>query len=81
MQEVENSLQRIQTDWIDLYHVHRPDTGTNDGETIGALTDLQREGKIRAFGSSTFPAHRMVEDQWISERRCLGRIVTEQPAY
>lgn len=81
VQEVENSLKRLQTDWIDLYQVHRPDTGTDDDETIAALTDLQREGKIRAFGSSTFPAHRIVEGQWISEKRCLGRFVTEQPPY
>ncbi|MEO6654192.1 MAG: aldo/keto reductase, partial [Ilumatobacteraceae bacterium] len=81
VQEVENSLERLQTDWIDLYQVHRPDTGTDDDETLAALTDLQRQGKIRAFGSSTFPAYRMVEDQWISERRGLGRFVTEQPPY
>jgi aryl-alcohol dehydrogenase-like predicted oxidoreductase len=81
VREVENSLRRLQTDWIDLYQVHRPDADTDDDETIGALTDLQREGKIRAFGSSTFPASRMVEDQWISQRRGLGRFVSEQPPY
>ena len=81
IKEVESSLRRLQTDWIDLYQVHRPDTGTDDDETLAALTDLQREGKIRAFGSSTFPAYRMVEDQWISEKRGLGRFVTEQPPY
>ncbi len=81
MQEVEHSLRRLQTDWIDLYQVHRPDPGTDDDETISALTDLQRQGKIRAFGSSTFPAYRMVQDQWVSERRGLGRFVTEQPPY
>ena len=81
LQEVENSLRRLQTDWIDLYQVHRPDTGTDDDETIAALTDLQRQGKIRAFGSSTFPAYRIVEGQWISEKRGLGRFVTEQPPY
>ena len=81
VKEVEESLRRLQTDWIDLYQVHRPDTGTDDEETIAALTDLQRQGKIRAFGSSTFPAYRMVEDQWISQRRGLGRFVTEQPPY
>ncbi len=81
MKAVEDSLRRLQTDWIDLYQVHRPDTGTDDGETIAALTDLQRQGKIRAFGSSTFPAHRVVEGQWVSERRGLGRFVTEQPPY
>ena len=81
VQEVENSLRRLQTDWIDLYQVHRPDSGTDDDETIAALTDLQRQGKIRAFGSSTFPAHRIVEGQWISEKRALSRFVTEQPPY
>ena len=81
IQEVENSLQRLQTDWIDLYQVHRPDAGTDDDETLAALSDLQRQGKIRAFGSSTFPAYRMVEDQWISQRRGLGRFVCEQPPY
>ena len=81
IKEVENSLRRLQTDWIDLYQVHRPDTGTDDEETLAGLTDLQRQGKIRAFGSSTFPAYRMVQDQWISERRGLGRFVTEQPPY
>ncbi len=81
IKEVENSLRRLQTDWIDLYQVHRPDTGTDDDETIAGLTDLQRQGKIRAFGSSTFPAYRIVQGQWISERRGLGRFVTEQPPY
>ena len=81
MQEVEHSLRRLQTDWIDLYQVHRPDTGTDDDETIVALTDLQRAGTIRAFGSSTFPAHRIVEGQWISERRGLSRFICEQPPY
>jgi aryl-alcohol dehydrogenase-like predicted oxidoreductase len=79
--EVENSLRRLQTDWIDLYQLHRPDPGTDVEESLGALTDLQRQGKIRAFGSSTFPAHEMVEAQWVSERRGLGRFVTEQPPY
>jgi len=79
--EVENSLRRLQTDWIDLYQLHRPDPGTDVEESLGVLTDLQRQGKIRAFGSSTFPAHEMVEAQWVSERRGLGRFVTEQPPY
>ena len=81
MQEVENSLRRLQTDWIDLYQVHRPDPDTDVEETLAALTDLQRQGKIRAFGSSTFPAHEIVEAQWVAERRGLGRFVTEQPPY
>jgi aryl-alcohol dehydrogenase-like predicted oxidoreductase len=79
--EVENSLRRLQTDWIDLYQLHRPDPGTDVEESLAALTDLQRQGKIRAFGSSTFPAHEMVEAQWVSERRGLDRFVTEQPPY
>ncbi len=79
--EVENSLRRLNTDWIDLYQIHRPDPQTAVEETLGVLTDLQRQGKIRAFGSSTFPAHQMVQAQWVSERRGLGRFVTEQPPY
>ncbi len=81
VQEVESSLRRLQTDWIDLYQVHRPEADTDVEETLAALTDLQREGKIRAFGSSTFPAHEVVEAQWASERRGLGRFVSEQPPY
>ncbi|MGZ4479047.1 MAG: aldo/keto reductase [Nocardioidaceae bacterium] len=79
--EVENSLRRLGTDWIDLYQVHRPDRHTDVEETLAALTDLQRAGKIRAFGCSTFPAHQLVEAHWTSERRGLGRFVTEQPPY
>jgi aryl-alcohol dehydrogenase-like predicted oxidoreductase len=81
VQEVENSLRRLNTDWIDLYQIHRPDADTDVEETLAALTDLQRQGKIRAFGSSTFPADRIVEAQWTAERRGLGRFVTEQPPY
>ena len=79
--EVENSLRRLDTDWIDLYQVHRPERETDVEETLSALTDLQQAGKIRAFGSSTFPAYEMVQSQWVSERRGLGRFVTEQPPY
>src|SRR5215217_6471827 len=74
VREVENSLRRLQTDWIDLYQLHRPDPGTDIEESLGALTDLQRQGKILAFGSSTFPAHEIVEAQWISERRAWGAL-------
>jgi aryl-alcohol dehydrogenase-like predicted oxidoreductase len=81
IQEVENSLRRLNTEWIDLYQVHRPDSDTDVEETLGALTDLQRQGKIRAFGSSTYPAYEMVQAQWTSEHRGLGRFVTEQPPY
>jgi aryl-alcohol dehydrogenase-like predicted oxidoreductase len=79
--EVEASLRRLRTDWIDLYQVHRWDPETDHDETLGALTDLQRAGKIRYFGCSTFPAHAIVESQWAAERRGLGRYVTEQPPY
>jgi aryl-alcohol dehydrogenase-like predicted oxidoreductase len=81
VREVEDSLRRLNTDWIDLYQVHRPDPHTDIEETLSALSELQREGKIRAFGSSTFPAHQMVQAQWVSEQRGLGRFVTEQPPY
>ena len=74
-------MRRLGTDWIDLYQVHRPDADTDIAETLSALTDLQRAGKIRAFGSSTFPAHEVVSAQWVSERHGLGRFVTEQPPY
>ena len=81
MREVEDSLRRLGTDWIDLYQIHRPDLYADHEETLSALTDLQRQGKIRAFGSSTYPAEEMVEAQWTAERRGLGRFVTEQPPY
>ncbi len=79
--EVENSLRRLQTDHIDLYQIHRPEPGTAHEETLSALTDLQRAGKIRYFGSSTYPAHEVVQAQWVAERRGLSRFVTEQPPY
>src|SRR3954464_7596792 len=67
--EVENSLRRRQTDWIDLYQIHRPEEDTDIDETLGVLTDLVREGKVRYIGSSTFPASQIVEAQWVAERR------------
>ncbi|WP_327582171.1 aldo/keto reductase [Nonomuraea sp. NBC_00507] len=80
-QAVENSLRRLGTDWIDLYQIHRPDPDTDIEETLGALTDLVRQGKVRYLGSSTFPAHQIVEAQWASDRRGLERFVCEQPPY
>lgn len=80
-QEVDDSLRRLGTDWIDLYQVHRPDPTTDLEETLGALTDLVRQGKVRYIGCSTFPAHRVVEAHWISERRDLERFACEQPPY
>src|ERR671925_1844274 len=67
--EVDNSLRRLKTDWIDLYQIHRPEPGTDIDETLGALSDLIRAGKVRAIGSSTFPAAEIVEAQWVAERR------------
>ncbi|HUC05570.1 MAG TPA: aldo/keto reductase [Acidimicrobiales bacterium] len=81
MAECENSLRRLGTDYIDLYQIHRPSPETDVDETLGALTDLVHAGKVRYFGSSTFPAHEVVEAQWVAERRHRERFVTEQPPY
>jgi aryl-alcohol dehydrogenase-like predicted oxidoreductase len=81
MTEVENSLRRLRTDYIDLYQVHRLDPAVDIEETLSALTDLVRGGKVRAIGSSSFPASDMVEAQWASQRRGLERFRTEQPTY
>jgi aryl-alcohol dehydrogenase-like predicted oxidoreductase len=81
IREVEDSLRRLRTDWIDLYQVHRPRTDTDIAETLGALTDLVHQGKVRYIGSSTFPTSQIVEAQWIARDRRLERFVTEQPAY
>ena len=80
-QEVENSLRRLRTDWIDLYQIHRPELDTDIDETLGALTDLVRAGKVRYIGSSTFPPSAVVEAQWVAEKRGRERFVTEQPPY
>jgi aryl-alcohol dehydrogenase-like predicted oxidoreductase len=81
IREVENSLRRLGTDWIDLYQIHRPEEDTDIDETLGALTDLVRQGKVRYIGSSTFPASQIVEAQWAAERRGRERFVCEQPPY
>jgi aryl-alcohol dehydrogenase-like predicted oxidoreductase len=81
VREVENSLRRLRTDRIDLYQIHRPDPLTDIDETLSALTDLVRAGKVVAVGSSTFPAEQIVEAQWVSERRGHVRFRTEQPPY
>jgi len=78
---LEDSLRRLGVDHVDLYQMHRWDPSTSDEETLSALTDLQRAGKIRYFGSSTFPAHRIVQSQWVARDHRLGRYVTEQPGY
>src|ERR1700742_3126751 len=69
IREVENSLKRLNTDWIDLYQIHRPEDDTDIDETLGALSDLVRAGKVRYIGSSTFLPSRIVEAQWTAERR------------
>ncbi len=81
IREVENSLRRLQTDWIDLYQIHRPEADTDIDETLGALTDLVRAGKVRYIGSSTFPASQIVEAQWVARQRGRERFVCEQPPY
>src|SRR6204780_5277640 len=81
IKEVENSLRRLGTDWIDLYQIHRPEADTDIDETLGALSDLIRAGKVRYIGSSTFPASQIVEAQWVARDRGRERFVCEQPPY
>jgi aryl-alcohol dehydrogenase-like predicted oxidoreductase len=80
-QEVDASLRRLQTDWIDLYQVHRWDSWTDHDETLGALSDLVAQGKVRYIGSSTYPAAQIVKAQWIARERNHERFVCEQPPY
>jgi aryl-alcohol dehydrogenase-like predicted oxidoreductase len=79
--EVEASLRRLKTDWIDLYQMHRPSPDTDIDETLGALSDLVHQGKVRYIGSSTFPAAQIVEAQWVARERGFARFVCEQPPY
>jgi aryl-alcohol dehydrogenase-like predicted oxidoreductase len=79
--EVESSLRRLGTDWIDLYQMHRPDPAVDIDETLGALTDLVQQGKVRYIGSSSFSAGQIVEAQWTARDRNLQRFRTEQPPY
>jgi aryl-alcohol dehydrogenase-like predicted oxidoreductase len=81
MTAVEHSLRRLGTDWIDLYQVHRPDPTVDLDETLGALSDLVHAGKVRAVGTSTFPAELLVESAFVAERRGRERFATEQPPY
>src|SRR4029077_6698073 len=81
VKELDDSLRRLKTDWIDLYQIHRPEPDTDIDETLGALTDLVRAGKIRYFGGSTSPPSQIVRAQWVAERRGRERFVTEQPPY
>ena len=77
----EESLRRLRTEWIDLYQVHRLDEGTELDQTLSALSDLVHQGKVRAIGTSTYPASAIVEAQWVAERRGRERFVVEQPPY
>ncbi|MGI8802696.1 MAG: aldo/keto reductase [Solirubrobacteraceae bacterium] len=81
MREVEASLKRLQTDWIDLYQVHRWDPWTDHEETLGALSDLIAQGKVRYIGSSTYPATEIVKAQWAARGGAHHRFVCEQPPY
>ncbi|MFN8082711.1 MAG: aldo/keto reductase [Dermatophilaceae bacterium] len=81
IREVEESLRRLRTDHIDLYQVHRPSPDTDVEETLGALTDLVRAGKVRYIGSSSYSGAQIVEAQWAARERHLERFVTEQPPY
>jgi aryl-alcohol dehydrogenase-like predicted oxidoreductase len=78
---VEASLRRLGVDHIDLYQAHHPDPGTDIEETLGALSDLIRAGKVRAIGHSNLPASEIVEAQWVAQRRGLARFRSEQPHY
>jgi aryl-alcohol dehydrogenase-like predicted oxidoreductase len=78
---LDSSLRRLGVDHVDLYQIHRWDPATSDEETLSALTDLQRAGKIRYFGCSTFPAYRIVQAEWAARQNHLTRYVTEQPSY
>src|SRR5438105_6239096 len=80
-QEVENSLRRLDTDYIDLYQAHRPDPTVDLDDTLGALSDLVHQGKVRIIGSSTYPAELIVEAQWVADRRRRPRFECEQPPY
>jgi len=81
MTAVENSLRRLGTDHIDLYQMHRYDPAVDLDETLGALTDLIRAGKVRYIGHTTFPASALVDAQYVARDRGRERFVTEQPTY
>ena len=78
---LDDSLRRLQTNYVDLFQIHRPDTETDVEETLSALTDFIRAGKVRAIGGSSYPASAIVEAQWVAERGGLARFRTEQPPY
>jgi aryl-alcohol dehydrogenase-like predicted oxidoreductase len=81
IEQCDASLRRLQTDWIDLYQIHRPHPECPIDETLRALDDLVRAGKVRYIGCSTFAAWQVVESLWVAEKLALNRFVTEQPPY
>jgi aryl-alcohol dehydrogenase-like predicted oxidoreductase len=81
IREVEEALRRLSTDWIDLYQIHRYEPDVDIEETLGALTDLVQQGKVRYIGSSTYPASAIVEARWAAREQHLQRYVCEQPPY
>jgi aryl-alcohol dehydrogenase-like predicted oxidoreductase len=81
LMQCEASLRRLQTDWIDLYQIHKPSHDVPTDESLRALDDLVRSGKVRYLGTTTFPAWRIMESLWLSDRLGLNRFVTEQPPY
>ena len=81
LEQCEASLRRLQTDYIDLYQIHRPSPDTPPDETLRALDDLVRSGKVRYIGTSTWPAWQVVESLWVAENLSLNRPICEQPPY
>ncbi|GAB4579236.1 MAG: aldo/keto reductase [Anaerolineales bacterium] len=81
LQQCDASLKRLQTDYIDLYQIHRPRSDTPIDETLRALDDLIRAGKVRYIGTSTFPAWRVMESLWVAKELGLNRFISEQPPY
>ncbi len=81
IQQCEASLRRLQTDWIDLYQIHRPQSGIPIDETLRAMDDLIRAGKVRYIGTSTFAAWQVMESLWMAKELGLNRFVCEQPPY
>ncbi len=81
IEQCEASLRRLQTDWIDLYQIHRPQSDMPIDETLRAMDDLVRSGKVRYIGTSTFAAWQMIESLWVSKEYGLNRFVCEQPPY
>lgn len=78
---VESSLRRLRTDWIDLYQMHRPDEATPIAETLSALDDLVRDGKVRYIGSSNFIGWQVAEAEWTARIRGCERFVSAQNHY